>query len=61
LLLECPGQVDCVIGPVGSGLDVRHVTYLRAVLPECRAIGADTHYSVLFGHADGPASFAVSA
>jgi cysteine synthase len=55
LFLECLGQVDCVVGPVGSGGSMcGTVTYLRTVLPECRAIGVDTHSSVLFGHADGP-------
>ncbi len=54
LLLESLGQVDCVVGPVGSGGSMcGTVPYLRSVLPECRAIGVDTHNSVLFGHADG--------
>ena len=54
LLLECLGQVDCLVGPVGSGGSMCGTsTYLRAVLPECRAIGVDTHGSVLFGHPDG--------
>jgi cysteine synthase len=53
LLLECLGQVDCLVGPVGSGGSMcGTTTYLRSVLPECRAIGVDTHGSVLFGHAD---------
>ncbi|HJQ03009.1 MAG TPA: pyridoxal-phosphate dependent enzyme [Jatrophihabitans sp.] len=53
LLLECLGQVDCVVGPVGSGGSMcGTVGYLRAVLPDCQAIGVDTHGSVLFGHAD---------
>ena len=55
LLLECLGQVDCLVGPVGSGGSMCGTsTYLRSVLPECRAIGVDTHGSVLFGHPDGP-------
>jgi cysteine synthase len=55
LFLECLGQVDCVVGPVGSGGSMcGTVTSLRAVIPECRAIGVDTHGSVLFGHPDGP-------
>ena len=55
LLLESLGQVDCVVGPVGSGGSMcGTVTFLRSVLPECRAVGVDTHSSVLFGHADGP-------
>ncbi|MCI0687685.1 MAG: cysteine synthase family protein [Sporichthyaceae bacterium] len=55
LLLECLGQVDCVVGTVGSGGSMcGTTTYLRSVLPECRAIGVDAHASVLFGQPDGP-------
>ncbi|MGH3679415.1 MAG: cysteine synthase family protein [Natronosporangium sp.] len=55
LLLEALGQVDCVVGPVGSGGSIcGTVTHLRTVLPECQAVGVDTHASVLFGHPDGP-------
>ncbi|MEP6695388.1 MAG: cysteine synthase family protein [Pseudonocardiales bacterium] len=54
LLIECLGQVDCVVGPVGSGGSMCGTTgYLRSLLPECRAIGVDTQASVLFGHTDG--------
>jgi len=54
LLLESLGQVDCVVGPVGSGGSMcGTVGYLRAVLPECRAIGVDTHGSVVFGQPEG--------
>ncbi|MDP9221686.1 MAG: pyridoxal-phosphate dependent enzyme, partial [Actinomycetota bacterium] len=54
LLIECLGQVDCIVGPVGSGGSMcGTATYLRSVLPECRAIAVDTRNSVLFGHADG--------
>ena len=54
LFLESLGQVDCVVGPVGSGGSMSGtVSYVRSVLPECRAIGVDTHSSVLFGHPDG--------
>jgi cysteine synthase len=53
--LECLGQVDCIVGPVGSGGSMcGTVTHVRALLPECRAIGVDSHSSVLFGHPDGP-------
>jgi cysteine synthase len=53
-LLESLGQVDCVVGPVGSGGSMcGTVPYLRSVLPECRAIAVDTHHSILFGHPDG--------
>jgi cysteine synthase A len=54
LLLECLGQVDCVVGPVGSGGSITGTTtYLRSVLPECRAVAVDTQSSILFGHPDG--------
>jgi cysteine synthase A len=54
LLLECLGQVDCVVGPVGSGGSMTGtVTYVRTVLPECRAVAVDTQSSVLFGPPDG--------
>ena len=53
LLLESLGQVDCVVGPVGSGGSMcGTVGNLRSVLPDCQAIGVDTHGSVLFGHTD---------
>ncbi|MEU7650200.1 cysteine synthase family protein [Streptomyces huasconensis] len=49
------GQVDCVIGPVGSGGSMcGTVRGLRAHTPHTRAIGVDTHRSVLFGQPDGP-------
>jgi cysteine synthase len=55
LLTECLGQVDCLVGPVGSGGSMCGTSrYLRSVLPECRAIGVDTQSSVLFGHPEGP-------
>jgi cysteine synthase len=54
-LLESLGQIDCVVGPVGSGGSMcGTVTHLRSVLPECQAVGVDTHGSILFGHPDGP-------
>jgi cysteine synthase A len=54
LMLESLGQVDCVVGPVGSGGSMTGtVTYLRSVLPECHAIGVDTFNSILFGQPDG--------
>lgn len=53
--LESLGQVDCVVGPVGSGGSMcGTVTYLRTVLPECQALAVDAQSSVLFGHPDGP-------
>jgi cysteine synthase len=54
LLVEALGQIDCVVGPVGSGGSIcGTTTYLRSVFPDCRAIGVDTHCSVLFGHPNG--------
>ncbi|HET6213786.1 MAG TPA: cysteine synthase family protein [Micromonosporaceae bacterium] len=54
LLLESLGQIDCIVGPVGSGGSMTGTTtYVRTVVPECRAIAVDTHASVLFGHPAG--------
>jgi cysteine synthase len=54
LFVQTLGQVDCVIGPVGSGGSMSGtVRYVRSVLPECRAVGVDTQHSILFGHPDG--------
>jgi cysteine synthase A len=47
------GHVDCLVGAVGSGGSMSGtVRYLRALSPDCRAIGVDTHGSVLFGQPD---------
>ncbi len=55
LLVETLGQIDCVVGPVGSGGSMcGTVTNLRSVLPDCQAIGVDTFGSILFGQPDGP-------
>lgn len=55
LLMERLGHVDCVVGTVGSGGSMcGTVSHLRSVEPGCRAIGVDTHGSVLFGQPDGP-------
>jgi cysteine synthase len=57
LVTETLGQVDCVIGAVGSGGSMcGTVGFLRTIFPETGAIGVDTHRSVLFGHPDGPRS-----
>jgi cysteine synthase len=48
------GQVDCLIGPVGSGGSMcGTVRGLRTRTPHTRAVGVDTHQSVLFGQPDG--------
>jgi cysteine synthase len=55
VLAETLGQVDCLVGPVGSGGSMCGTTrLLRSVVPECTAIGVDSHHSVLFGQPDGP-------
>lgn len=52
-MVEALGQVDCLVGPVGSGGSMSGTTrYLRSVLPECHGIGVDTQGSVLFGNPD---------
>jgi len=57
LLVEALGQVDCVVGPVGSGGSMcGAATSLRSVFPECQAVGVDTPGSLLFGHEDRPRS-----
>jgi cysteine synthase len=52
---EAVGQVDCLVGPVGSGGSMcGTATYLRSAFPELRAVAVDTQRSVLFGAPDGP-------
>ncbi|AKG46650.1 cystathionine beta-synthase/cysteine synthase [Streptomyces xiamenensis] len=54
-LADALGTVDCVIGPVGSGGSLcGTVRALRGATPHTRAIGVDTHRSLLFGQEDGP-------
>jgi cysteine synthase len=49
------GQIDCVVGPVGSGGSMCGTTSaLRAMRPQITAVGVDTHRSMLFGQPDGP-------
>lgn len=55
LLRDGLGQVDCLVGPVGSGGSMCGTTrYLRQGCPDLVSIGVDTNYSVLFGQDDGP-------
>ena len=55
LLRDRLGQVDCLVGPVGSGGSMCGTTrYLREANPDLVSIGVDTHQSVLFGQPDGP-------
>jgi cysteine synthase A len=55
LLADQLGTVDCLVGPVGSGGSMCGTTRaLREHTPQTRAIGVDSHRSVLFGQPDGP-------
>lgn len=54
LLAETLGQIDCLVGTVGSGGSVCGTSgYLRTVFPALRVVGVDTFHSVLFGQSDG--------
>jgi cysteine synthase len=49
------GNVDCVIGCVGSGGSMCGTSsYLRALFPDLYVVGVDTFGSVLFGQPDRP-------
>jgi cysteine synthase A len=51
---EVIGPVDCLVGAVGSGGSMCGTArYLREINPDLRAVGVDTHRSVLFGQPDG--------
>lgn len=53
LLLETIGRIDCVVGTVGSGGSMCGTArYIRLLFSDLRAIGVDTHGSVLFGQPD---------
>jgi cysteine synthase len=53
LLTSALGQIDCVVGTVGSGGSMcGTVGHLRSVFPHAYAIGVDTFGSVLFGQRD---------
>jgi cysteine synthase A len=54
LLAETLGQVDCLVGPVGSGGSMCGTArYLRTVFPSLWTVGVDTHGSILFGLPEG--------
>lgn len=54
LALQALGRVDCLVGTVGSGGSMcGTTTALRTASPHTRAIGIDTHGSVLFGLPEG--------
>jgi cysteine synthase A len=53
-IAENLGDIDCLIGTVGSGGSVCGTShYLRHLFPHLRVIGVDTQNSVLFGCNDG--------
>jgi len=53
LLAEVVGEVDCLVGSVGSGGSMCGTTgYLRILFPNLIAAAVDTHGSVLFGQPD---------
>jgi cysteine synthase A len=52
-IVESLGQIDCLVGAVGSGGSMcGTATYLRELFPNMKAVGVDTFGSVLFGHPD---------
>jgi cysteine synthase len=54
-LVEAIGQIDCLVGTVGSGGSMcGTASFLRELFPEMKAIGVDTFGSVLFGLPDQP-------
>ncbi|HKV94716.1 MAG TPA: cysteine synthase family protein [Candidatus Angelobacter sp.] len=54
-LVESLGQIDCLVGTVGSGGSMCGTTsYLRMLYPDLKAVGVDTFGSVLFGQPEGP-------
>ncbi|WP_294006755.1 pyridoxal-phosphate dependent enzyme [Streptomyces sp.] len=55
LLADQLGTVDCLVGPVGSGGSMcGNTRALREHTPQTRAIGVDSHRSLLLGQPDGP-------
>ncbi|MDH7784852.1 cysteine synthase [Ochrobactrum sp. 19YEA23] len=55
VIVDHLGQVDCLVGCVGSGGSLCGATrYLRRIYPDMRAVAVDTNNSVLFGQEAGP-------
>ena len=53
LLVETIGQIDCLVGTVGSGGSMSGTSaYLRTLFPDMRAVGVDTFGSTIFGQPD---------
>lgn len=54
ILVRTVGQIDCLVGCVGSGGSLCGTgTLLRAVFPHLIVIAVDTHRSILFGQPAG--------
>jgi cysteine synthase len=54
LIAEAMGEIDCLVGTVGSGGSMCGTSaYLRLLNPRLRVVGVDTPGSVLFGQPDG--------
>jgi cysteine synthase A len=54
LISETLGEIDCLVGTVGSGGSVCGTSsYLRLLSPHLYVVGVDTVNSVLFGQPDG--------
>lgn len=52
-LVERLGQIDCLVGTVGSGGSMCGTSnFLRLIYPELYAVGVDTFGSVIFGQED---------
>lgn len=50
LFVRAMGQIDCLVGCVGTGGSLCGTgTFLRSVFPHLRIIAVDTHRSILFG------------
>lgn len=54
LLVRANGQIDCLVGTVGSGGSLCGTAgFLRSVFPDLHVIAVDTNRSALFGHRPG--------
>ncbi|MDK1492907.1 pyridoxal-phosphate dependent enzyme [Sinorhizobium sp. 7-81] len=54
LLIDRVGEIDCLVGSVGSGGSICGTSkYLRILFPELHAVGVDAPGSVLFGQRSG--------
>lgn len=54
ILVRAHGQIDCLVGCVGSGGSLCGTAhFLKAVFPDLHVIAVDTNRSALFGHRPG--------